>query len=426
MRRLQVHVPASARERVEEIFERSEVKDVLSLSAQRGQEAVALFLCEVRNDHLDAVLLALEDVEGADVQFAPRAMLSLRPARESLSSRVTTVTHRSALEIFLAGLQSVGAWTGFVGYSVAAGIVCWVGLLTNTIYLLTAAMLIAPFAGPAMTLAIASARGDRELLGRSLLRYAIGLTIGVAISAFLTWSFRLSLLPSGFLSQSQVSSLAVLLPLVAGAAGALNLVQSDRNSLVSGASVGVLVASALTPPTSILGAALVLARWEVARAALFLLALQLAAINLSASAVFRLFGLHPAESPVERGDRRVFPLSLAVSMIGMALLLTWQFFRAPELQRSSLAQRARDSVTQAIRDETGVKLVDAEVRFPRVEIGGRHALLVVLYVLPNGSGGDSEHLRQSLVRRVREAVHSPEIEPLVSVVVLRDPHPDNS
>ncbi|MGH2416529.1 MAG: DUF389 domain-containing protein, partial [Microcystaceae cyanobacterium] len=43
--------------------------------------------------------------------------------------------------------------------------------------LLVAAMLIAPFAGPAMNTAIATAWGDRKLLWRSILRYFAALSV---------------------------------------------------------------------------------------------------------------------------------------------------------------------------------------------------------------------------------------------------------
>lgn len=54
------------------------------------------------------------------------------------------------------------------------------------------------------------------------------------------------------LQNSQISIAAVLLPLAAGAAGALNLFQSERSSLVSGAATGMLVAASLAPPAGII------------------------------------------------------------------------------------------------------------------------------------------------------------------------------
>ena len=127
----------------------------------------------------------------------------------------------------------MGSWTGFLGYATAAGVVAWIGLFTNTVYLLTAAMLIAPYAGPAMNAAIATARGDAGLLQRNLLRYLASLALTITVAGVLSLLSRQQVATEQMVQVSQLSSTSVLLPLVAGAAGALNLVQSERNSLVS-------------------------------------------------------------------------------------------------------------------------------------------------------------------------------------------------
>jgi hypothetical protein len=163
----------------------------------------------------------------------------------------------------------------------------WVGLLTDTVFLLVAAMLIAPFAGPAVNAAIATARGDAGLLGRALARY---------LAAVAT---------------ATVSGVAVLLPLAAGAAGALQLVQSERSSLVSGAAVGLLVAAALAPPAGVVGMAATLGAWEMVGNAAFLLALQLAGINLAGALVFRLSGVTSRGSRYPRGRPWVVSVALA-------------------------------------------------------------------------------------------------------------------
>ncbi len=151
----------------------------------------------------------------------------------------------------MAGLQSVGSWKGFLGYAAAAGVVVWIGLYTNTSYLLVAAMLIAPFAGPAMNLAIATARGDITLLKRSLIRYFSALLVTILVALALSLILRQEIPTNQMVQTSELSSVALLLPLAAGAAGALNLVQSQRSSLVSGASVGMLVAASLAPPAGL-------------------------------------------------------------------------------------------------------------------------------------------------------------------------------
>ena len=84
------------------------------------------------------------------------------------------------------GLQSLGGWPSFLTYSAVAGAIVWVGLVTDTIFLLTAAMLIAPYAAPAMTTALATARGDRHLLARSVGRYLTSVARTTAVAALLT------------------------------------------------------------------------------------------------------------------------------------------------------------------------------------------------------------------------------------------------
>ena len=170
---------------------------------------------------------------------------------------------------------------GFLGYAAAAGAVVWTGLYTNTIFLLTAAMLIAPFAGPAMNTGAGDGLGDAGLLQRSLLRYGAALALTIAVAAALSLGIGLETATSEMTARSQVSSMAVLLPLVAGAAGALNLLQSDRDSLVSGAAIGVLVAASLAPPTGLVGMAAVIGRWDMVLSGVFVLLLQLVGINLS-------------------------------------------------------------------------------------------------------------------------------------------------
>ena len=61
--------------------------------------------------------------------------------------------------------------------------------------------------------------------------------------------------------------------IAAGAAGAINLMQSERSSLVSGAATGMLVAASLAPPAGIIGMAAAIGRWDMAVSGLFLLLL---------------------------------------------------------------------------------------------------------------------------------------------------------
>jgi uncharacterized hydrophobic protein (TIGR00271 family) len=306
-----------------------------------------------------------------------------------------------------------------------AGVVVWIGLYTNTIYLLTAAMLIAPFAGPAMNVAIATARGDRQLLERSLLRYFVALSVTIAIAAVLSLLFRQSIATTQMVERSQISAVAVLLPLAAGAAGALNLVQSERSSLVSGAATGMLVAASLAPPAGVLGMSMAIGRWDMVSGGAFLLLLQLCGINLSAALLFRWFGLSIRGARYSRGKKTVFPTALSITVLALSGLLIWQFINPPNLQRASLAQRAEAQVQQVVEQEPSAKLVESNVRFTRASISGQNTLLTVLYVqrVPNATEAD-EAIGARLTQAIQARLLEQEIDvtPLVSVNVLEPPN----
>ncbi len=174
--------------------------------------------------------------------------MPLQPPVAEIPNEVMDVQSRSPIEVFLAGLQSVGAWKGFLAYAVAGAVIVWIGLFTNSSFLLVAAMLIAPFAGPAMNVAIATARGDSLLLKEGLIRYVAAIAVTVLVTAGLSLILNQELASNAMVESSKVASISVLLPIIGGAAGALNLIQADRSSLVSGTAVGMLVAAALAPP----------------------------------------------------------------------------------------------------------------------------------------------------------------------------------
>ena len=178
----------------------------------------------------------------ARLVFAPRGVIALYPPTDEAPQQVVDVTARSPIEIFLSGLISVGSWRSYLGYSVAAGIAAWIGVYTNSLILLVAAILIAPFGGPAMKVALGTARGDGYLLSRALARYVVGLAAAVATSLVLSLIFQQANITSQMQAISTITSVAFLQPLLTGAAGALNLVQSQNSSLVPGTAAGALVA----------------------------------------------------------------------------------------------------------------------------------------------------------------------------------------
>jgi len=424
MRQLLVQVPRGCGKNVLDIAKACDGVNLVQFEATGSEKPLDVVIVHVPNPKVEELLGELESIPELHVTLIPRGVIALEPPASEAPQQVKNVEARSPIEIFLAGLQSVGSWKGFLGYAAAGGVVVWIGLFTNSSYLLVAAMLIAPFAGPAMNTAIATARGDGHLLQRTLLRYFAALATTILVTWALSLILQQEVVTASMSSTSNVSAVAVLLPLIAGAAGALNLVQSERSSLVSGAAVGMLVAASLAPPAGVVGMAIAMGRWDMAVNGLFVLLLQLVGINLSASIMFRIYGLSARGARYDRGKKSVFPAILAITILLLAGLLTWQFSSSPELQRSSRSQRATAEIQKVVNNSNLVELVEADVRFPNSNIKGQNTLLGTVYVqrkagVTESDGEISDRLTNDIQTRLLEQGFN--VTPLVDVSVLEAP-----
>lgn len=423
MRQVMVQVPEGHGDEVVAIARRHEAVNVAHV---RGVDAdgcaIALVVLHVSNAAVGPLTDALEFVPELRVSMLPAGALALHPPADEAADQVTDVAPRSPLEVFVAGLQSIGSWKGFLGYAAAGGAVAWLGLTTNTVYLLVGAMLIAPFAGPAVNTAIATARGDLPLLWRSLLRYGAALVVTAAVAALLSLVFGQEVATELMASVSAISVAAVLLPLIAGAAGALHLCQGEQSSLVSGAAAGMLVAASLAPPAALVGMATVTGDYALLAPAAFLLALQLAGINLAGATVFRMFGLTPSGARYARGRPGVRVASALGTLALLGALLAWQFGSAPPmLQRATVEQRMRDAVLAALSDEGSTQVVEASLRFTRASIPGQNTLLVVLYVQRDPRSRLSDDALRTRVATIARSVitsREPAVTPVAAVTIV--------
>jgi len=424
MRQLILQVPRGSGKRVIDLAEKHQGTNLSQVEAISGEDEIDLVTVYLPNRHIEDFLEKIQDLPDVHTSMLPTGVMVLKPPSHEAPRQVKNVQPRSPIEVFLGGLQSIGSWKGFLGYAAVAGVVVWIGLFTNTSYLLVAAMLIAPFASPAMNTAIATARGDLHLLWRSILRYFSALAVTILVAGFLSFVLQQEIPTSLMVDRSQISAVAVLLPLAAGVAGALNLVQSERSSLVSGAATGMLVAASLAPPAGIVGMTAAIGRWDMATDGLFLLLLQLFGINLSAAILFRIYGISTRDSRYSRGKKGLFPVALAVTTIALVGLLTWQFSNPPSLERSSRAQRANAEVQEVIQQEGIAELVEASVRFTRPNIQGQQTLLSVVYVQrAEGVTASSEEIRSRLTQAIQTRLLEKgfNVTPLVSVNVLEPP-----
>ncbi len=188
MRQLTIVVPADYGKQVLKMAADCDSYSQTMSSAQDLNGALDQVTVLLPNRRVGNLLAALEEqLPEAEVSLSPSAVLFLQLPSDDIPQEMTDVQPCSSLEVFLQGVQSIGSWPSFLTYAAIAGVIVWIGLYTNSIFLLVAAMLIAPFGGPAMNVAIASARGDFNLLKRSLARYFAALAVVVGV----TWTLSL-------------------------------------------------------------------------------------------------------------------------------------------------------------------------------------------------------------------------------------------
>lgn len=424
MRHMTVKVPPGRGQDILELAKQQEAVNMACLGASDLEEAWDVVLFSISNNRVGTLMNEFQSIDQLQVTLAPHPIIPMVPSREGVARHVKNVQNRSPLEVWLNGLQSIGSWKGFLSYAVASSFVVWSGMYTNTIYLLVAAMLIAPFAAPAMTLAIATASGDKTLLWRSLVRYFVSITVMIVITGLISVLLGLETATNTMVSVSQVSRYFVLLALTAGAAGALNQIQAQNNSLVSGAAVGLLVAAALAPPAGLVGMASALGMWDMAKSGVFLLLLQLVGINLAGAITYRIFGLNTDSNQYNRGSPAIYWASLLVTGAALLGLLYWQFSTAPNLERSTLAQELLGEVQQVVEDSDLAYLVEANLRFTRPTIADQNTLLGVVYLQPRpGVDLPVGEIQQQLTRSIQERIlaHDYPITPLIDVTVLESP-----
>lgn len=390
----------------------------------RGGERTMVF-ASVPNDRVGGFVGAVEEaVEHAEIGILPRGVLPLHTPVEEVHTRVRSVSPLSPLELVLAGLQSIGSWRGMLLYAGFSGAVASYGILFNVPWLLTAAMLIAPFGAPAMVCVIATAVGDWTLFRRGVLRFWIAAAVLAAAALAVGAAYGVQVSTALMEQISSLSLWTVLTGLVGGAAGAQSQVQSDRDSLVTSTATGFLVAVSLSPPTAVLGLSLALGRWDYALEMAFVVLLTFCAIVAAGWASLRLYGVVPGRQTAGRGSARTRTLLAAGAALATAALVGWQAGEGPRLRKADLSSEAIVLARDAADAVSGVRVLEAEARFTRRDLalpGGGEALLVrVVAEGREGGGSDAAaQVRAAVERRIRASMDG--VRPYVDVTLIPAP-----
>lgn len=420
MRQLTIKVPKGNKEKILNTIEKFKGKNTITLD----DESKEIFITYLPNERVNDFLKQIDEFEKPEISLIPRGVITLYPPAEEAPDQVADVQPKSSLEIYLGGIQSVGSMFGLFGYSLAAGIIVWIGLFTTTTYLLVAAMLVAPFAGPAMNAALATAAGKMPLLKSSLKRYGLAILTGVVASFLLTVIFPLHTLTPLMEEVSQVSKFAVFLPLISGFAGALNICQSERDSLVSGAAVGILVAASLAPPVGLVGAGIYMMDWQIVFSSLFRILLQLLGIHLAATLVFYFYGkVTPEGVRFLKGNYKTGIITSLVVLFGIAGLMYWQFSKPPFLRKASMNTELAEVLDKNLGEINYIQVLNKDVTFSNVKRDNKSIARFEATILPRDTAISKEDLETTVIEYLKKNMTYPyrnEIYEVYEIRVVKD------
>lgn len=399
MRQLIIKIPKGNKDKLIQVVDEFEGRNTITLPNEEHD----VFIVFLPNKNVNNFLRKIDEFEEPEISLIPRGIIALYPPASESPDQVVDVQPKSSLEIYLGGVQSVGSMFGLIGYSFVAGIIVWIGLFTTTSYLLVAAMLVAPFAGPAMNAALATAAGKIQLLKSSLIRYGVAIFTGIVASFLLSLFFPLTTLTPLMEEINQVSKFAIFLPLLSGFAGAINICQSERDSLVSGAAVGILVAASLAPPVGLIGAGLYMMDWQVVTSSLFRILLQLLGIHLSATLVFYLYGkVTPNGVRFLKGKIKTTLLTVIVVIFSIGGMMFWQFGQPPFLRKASMNTELTDILDSELQKIDYIKVLNKRVTFSNTKIEGASIVNFQATILAKDTVISGQDLQSAVIAYLKE------------------------
>jgi uncharacterized hydrophobic protein (TIGR00341 family) len=410
VRLVEVSVPAGKRESVLSALD-DEGIDYVVTEETSGREYTAIVSFPVPKTAVEPVLERLREVGVAEDAFTvvvdAETVISRR--FEELQARYDEESgnnDRIAREELTAQARDLApSLQTYLVLTGVSAIVATAGLLLDSPAVVVGSMVIAPLIGPAMSTAVGSVLGHRELFLRGMKLQALGGLLAVAASAVFGYAARATgVVPLGprevfaigeVAERLQPGVLSLAVALAAGVAGAYSL-----SFGVSAALVGVMIAAALVPPTAVVGIGLAWGEPAAIAGSAVLVLVNFLSVNLSALVVLLYQGYHPEGWLSEDRARsatvkRIGVLIVVVGVLSMALgAVSYSTF-----QTANYEENARETIRDELEAQpTELSLVGLDTRFGG-EVFRQPRRLVVTVGYPTDA--DPPALRERLTEAVR-------------------------
>lgn len=317
---IEVVAPRGHADTLTAVAEQAEATDWTTAELADPDMVAVRILCgpDARQAMIDRIQTVLAGAERWRLSLLPVDATLPAPRRdeETIEAERRKAVTATREELYTAVSAGAAIDSNFVVFIAVSTVVAALGLTTDNVAVIIGAMVIAPLLGPSLAFALATALGDRVLLGRALRTGALGLGLAIALSALLSTIVPVPTDGAELLARTAIGYDGIALALASGAAAALSLTAGLSTALV-----GVMVAVALLPPAATAGLMFGIGAIGPALGALMLLAANLIALNLMGQTVFLLKGIRPQRWLERAAARQSVGLSIALSLALLAAII---------------------------------------------------------------------------------------------------------
>lgn len=277
---------------------------------------------ESRQAIIDALQMILSTSDRARIVVLPVEVSLPRPEvdEESHRQRRTALSREELYNSVEKNSQLDGHFLFLVFLST---IVVAIGLLEDNVAVVIGAMVIAPFLGPNIALALGSSLGDNKLIWQALKTNLAGMLLAIVLSIGLGSWWPYAIDSKELLARTDVGLDSIALALASGAAAVLSLTTGLASVLV-----GVMVAVALLPPAATMGFMLGAGEYSLANSAALLLVVNIVCVNLSAKLGFLAMGIKPRTWLEQQRARQSMSSYILFWVLALCILITLIYLRS--------------------------------------------------------------------------------------------------
>ena len=293
---------------------------VVSVLIDAGQSQTLMDRFEKAYGRLDGFKLVLIPVEAAIPRSEPPAET---PPGESEPPPPIDSTRIGREELYADIVDSTRLSGVYLATVVLSTLVAAIGLLTDNVAVIIGAMVIAPFLGPNVALALSTCLADYDLGRNGLKTLVAGVAIAFGLAVVLGIVLDVDPAAGEIAARTRASMSDIVLALASGSAGVLAFTTG-----VSGTLIGVMVAVALLPPLTVSGLLLGSGHLHSAFFAFLLFLTNIICINLAGIVTFLIRGVSPrtwweADKAKKSTRRALITWSVTLGLL-TAVILLWQ------------------------------------------------------------------------------------------------------